>query len=279
MTWFTVSLLSAAFFTVYNLLSRMLSIDSENPRAFSAVYNFIAGFLALGLLLIDHSTFKPMPIGIIGLTLLMIVLYGIFHCVEFYAKKYVEISTLTIITRIYPVITFVASTIFLAEQLTWTKIIAVGLIMLGNGIVLYKSKLKLGRGIHYAFILAVSLGLAWTVDKVTSAYYPLPIYAFLGYTASNFFVIYFPTLPLSDMKRELKRTTWKIVLLALCNILAFYSVLKAFSLGEASRVSLVASSYSILTVLLGIILLKERTNIVRKILAGIVVFAGVVLLR
>jgi uncharacterized membrane protein len=63
------------------------------------------------------------------------------------------------------------------------------------------------------------------------------------------------------------------------NLLAYYFLLRAFALAEASKVIMIYSTQTVLVVLSGIVLLAERDYIVRKILAAFIVFIGVLLIR
>jgi drug/metabolite transporter (DMT)-like permease len=273
--WVVFAVLSLLFFVIYDQASRVLAIDSENPRAFAILYNTFAGIFSLFILLIEPFHFKTISVEIIILTLLMIILYGLFNRYEYYAHKYIEVSVLTLIAKIAPIITFFLSVILLGEKLTLSKIVAALFIFGGVILATYKKdKFHLTKGIGYGFLIAILLGFAWTIDKRASSYYPLPIWAFLGFMVPNIFVIPFPTLTLKDIRIEWNRLTWRVVVLALFAAFGYYFLIKAFSVGDASNVILITSCGTIANVLLGIILLRECTDIKRKILATVFVIAG-----
>lgn len=280
MTWFVFALIAAFFGVIYNILGRILSIDSENPRAFSVVYNTLAGIIVLFILFVDPGKWQVPPLQIIFLTLVGIVFYGFFNRTEFYSKKYINASTSAIIGKLAPVITFIASILFLKESINFEKIIAAILILGGTIIATYDPKnVNLKKGLNYTIIMCVSLGLAWTVDKVASSYYPLAIYAFITYLIPNIFVIFFPTLSFQSLRKEFKHANWKVVLLATVNVCLYYSLIKAFQYGEASKIMLVYSISGIFIILIGVVFLKERENLLKKLLAGAIVFIGVLLLK
>lgn len=280
MSWFIFALISLIFFTGYSLLARILSVKSINPRAFSGVFNLCCSFLMLIFFLFENKEIVLPANNIIIITCLMIFLYVVFARVEFFANKYVESSTLTIIGKITPVVTFFASIVFLDESISLIKIGGIGVIILGNILALWgrSGKIEL-KGIGYAIVMSVSLGLAWFVDKIAASYYPLAFYAFLSYFFSSFFVLVFPIIPMREIRREIVSGGWKICLLAFFNVIGYYSLIKAFTLGEVSRVVFVSSSSSVLTILLAIIFLKERDNVIGKVVAGVLVFVGVLMLK
>lgn len=280
MTWFSLAVISTLCFTFYGLLGRILIIDSKEPRAFSAVYNFLSGFFVLAFFAIDRFEWRPIPPFILFLTVLMIFAYGIFNRTEYTAKKYMEISLFTVVAKIATICTFALSIIFLGESISIKKLVAAFVILSANIMVFYrKGGLRLNKGLRYALIMSFFLGIAWTIDKKAASYWPLPLYAFMGYAISNIFVLFMPTVPLSSLVEEFKRTSWKVVLLAGMASSGYYFLIKAFTLGEASKIILINSTNSLITIILAIIFLKERKSIPLKIAAGILAFSGVLLLK
>ena len=66
--------------------------------------------------------------------------------------------------------------------------------------------------------------------------------------------------------------------LALINVVGFFLYLRAFALGDVSSVIIVTSSATVIAILLGIVLLKERDDIPYKILGGVMVLIATVIL-
>jgi len=280
MTWFFYALTTAVLFSAWSLLSRILSVKSENPRAFSVVYNILAAGCALLLLAFHPQAFRPLPVGAVIVSILALLIWSVYGRTEFYATKYVEASTLSILSRVAPLVTFSVSILVFRESATAVKIVAAGLIMGGNVLAVYqKGGARITRGVGYALITATAAGLGWVCDKYLVTFYPLALYAALSYAAPNFLVALFPPLPKGAIGKELRRGSWKILILAGCAVGGYFFQLKAFLVGEASRVILVTSTSSVLTILLGIILLGETNNLKRKILAGLLVFIGIVLME
>lgn len=280
MTWFTLAVISALCFTFYGLLGRILVVDSKEPKAFSAVYNFLSGFFVLGFFLIDKFSWHSIPPVILLLTVVMIFVYGIFNRTEYLAKKHMEASLFTTVAKLATLYTFILSIVFLGESVNLHKLVAAILILGANVLIIYRQgKVHIDKGFQYALIMSAFLGIGWTIDKVAAPYWPLPLYAFMGYVFANVFVIFFPAIPVSTLIGEFKRTSWKVILLALMASSGYYFLLKAFAVGEASRVILINSTNSLATILLAIIFLKERKHIPVKIIAGILAFIGIILLR
>ncbi len=279
MLWLIYSLLSALLFAAFALLSRVISIDSAHPRAYSVIFGLSSAGCALFLFLIEPFSFRPISTLVLILTVISTVCYGLSDRLLFTVSKSIEASLLTIIDRLTPVVTFVASLIFLGESFTLLKLAAVVLILLGNLLVVYKSTtIKFDTPFFLALFAAACLGVGLTIDKHISIAYALPVYAFLNFFVPALYNTFLPPLPLKTITQELKGAFWKIALLAVVSVLGYYFTLKAFSLADASRVVPIMSSSTLLVVLAGALLLKERTHLTRKVIAGLCVCIGVVLI-
>jgi drug/metabolite transporter (DMT)-like permease len=178
-----------------------------------------------------------------------------------------------------PVIAFLGSIIFFGEILTINKILGTSFIIIATIIVAYKnSKLKTGRGFWLAVFVAVIYGLAWMIDKPGSNNIPAGFYSLIIWLLP-LPIIAFPKIKIIDLKKEIKNAGMWVIILGLINALGFYTLLKALSLAEASRVIPIISSASVLTIIGGIFILNEKSHIWRKLLAGVIMFAGILLLK
>lgn len=280
--WFFYVSLTVFFGVVTSLLMRILAVKSQDPRVFSVVFNSWAAFFAILLILLtgslEHFTWPSAKI--IFLTLLAFLLWGGYERLHFYVRKQIEASVTTILSRLGPVVTFIASIILLNESLSFRKVIGAGLIILGNLLMVWKNQVFTGKLKYLGLALLVYslMGLGWTVDKIISPSYPSSIYTFMIW----FFpilIIVLPGVSLKELGREWEIAGWKVVLIALFNVLSYFFLIRAFALEEASKVIMVFSTESIFVVLAGIMFLKERTHIPRKILAATIAIVGVFLIK
>lgn len=279
MLWLIYALLSALLFALVALLSRVISINSTHPRVYSVIFGLSSSVCTLFLFLVEPFSFRPVSIVVLLLTVVSTICYGLGDRLAFTVSKSIEASLLTIIDKLTPVVTFVASLIFLGESFTLKKLVAVVLILLGNLIVVYKSTIiKFDTPFFLALFAAACLGIGLTIDKRISIAYALPVYAFINFFAPTLYNTFLPPLAFSTIIHEFKGAFWRISLLAAASVLGYYFTLKAFSLADASRVVPIMSSSTILIVLAGVLFLKERTHLGRKVIAGICVCIGVVLI-
>lgn len=280
--WLILSLLSATSFTVLNLLTRVLAVKSSHPRAFSFVYNcWGVLFAIIAYLALDRRIphFGQLPAHQVAYLLLAAFFYALFERSQFTARKLIDSSTLAVIFRLTTVTAFIGSLLFFKESAGVSKIVGAALLVASSLIVVYKNPhVKKGRSLGVAIFCAVSLGLAWMLDKPASQGLSASFYSALMW-AIPLPTIAFPALTMSQLKSELRIGTWKIALAAFLNVLGFVLYLQALSRAEASRVIPITSSSATLVVLAGIVVLKERAFLLRKLIAGALMFTGILLLK
>jgi len=282
MNWLAYSLFALFTFTIYELLSRHLSVESKNPLAFGAVFYF-AGALVTPILFF----IQPIPAIHISPVTLLSTLFGLvawilFGRIEYSSHKYVEASVLTILIRLGPVITFVLSVLFLREALTAVKMIALLLTIIASVLVVQLptlKELKKSRHIIYGVVLGVVLGVAWTFDKVLTPVYGVIVYSLMTFLAPAISNVLFPRMPMKALIAELRRASWKLWILALSDIIGYGAMLKALTIGDASSVIPVATATPPLVVLGGALLLGERSNMTKKIIAVLLVIVAIYLMR
>ena len=279
MLWLVYALLAALLFAMFALLTRMISVSSTHPRAYSVIFGLSSAVCALFLFILEPFSFKPVSGVVLALTVLATICYGLSDRLLFTVSKSIEASLLTIIDKLTPVVTFVASLIFLGESFTLKKLVAVVFILLGNLLVVYKSTvIKFDTPFFLALFVAACIGIGLTIDKRISIAYALPIYTLINFFVPMLYNTFLPPLPFRIIAQQFKIAFWRVALLAAISVLGYYFVLKAFSLADASKVVPIMSSSTILVVLAGAIFLKERSHLGRKVIAGVCVCIGVVLL-
>lgn len=281
--WLLLSLLAALIFAALNLLTRILAVKSTHPRAFSFVYNGWGVLFAIIVYLLEGAgipnLFKLPAHQFVYLSLAALF-YALFERSQFIARKHIESSTLAVVFRLTTVTAFLGSLIVFKESASLSKIVGTTLLIGSSLIVIHKNPhIKNVRALGVAVFCAVALGLAWMTDKQASVGLSASFYSALMWAIPLPFIA-LPTLTVSQIKIEMRIGWWKIALAAFLNVLGFVLYIKALSLAEASRViPIVSSSSATLSVFGGIFLLNEKTYMTRKLIAGILMFLGILLLK
>ena len=282
MTWLYYSLGAALCYASLNILSRIVSVDSKNPRALSLAFNLTSIFMAVILFLLTGAYKRiifPSQTEAWVYLLIATFFYGMFERLRFFATKLLPVSVYAIIANVTVVVAFFLSVVLYKETLTLSKTIGFLLIFLSLFLIIEKKKSKVTIkavlvGLMTSFVLGVSVAL----DKKGATYFKPEIYNILGWVIP-FIVLYFPGAKVNDIKLQFRQFSWKIVLLASFNFVGFYLGLKALFLADATKVIPITQSSSIIAVIAGIFLLKEKSNLFKKIIAGIIAVVGVFLLR
>lgn len=263
-------------------MARFWVTKSANPLAFAVLVNVFASLYAIPVLIYEGGTFVGITIIVLIATFLSTVFSGIFEGLQIFVRKNLEASRSTVLSQLAPLVTFLGAIIILREQFTMLKGVGTALIVSGNLIAAYKHGGALSRHVvFFALGAASALGGVYIADKFASAHYPIGFYMILSYFLPALYIFLFamPGGKMRELAIQFRHTSWRLPLLALTGILGYYLLLKTFRLAEASSIIPIVYSSTILTTIGGIFLLKERNNIVQKLVGAAVVFIGVLILK
>jgi len=282
MTWLYLSLGSAICYACLGIFSRIISVDSKNPRALTLAFNLVSVMMAVVLFLLTGSYKKislPTQTEAWIYFLIAAFFYGMFERLRFYATKSLNASVYSIIGNLSVVVAFFLSLFLYKETLTLLKSVGFILILVSLFLVVERKKSKISlKGILIGVIASICVGIGWGLDKKGVIFFSPETYNILLWTAP-IIVLYFPNIKIKDIKIEFKKFSWKIVLLSFFNFTGYFLGLKALFLADATKVIPITQSSTIITVIAGIFFLNEKSNLFKKILAGIIAVVGVFLLK
>ncbi len=264
-------------------MMRVFAVNTKDTRAFSFVYNCYASSFVVILYLIETRGTLSIPNNVppiqIFLILLAAAFYGLYERFNYKARKLIEASTFSILYQLTTVIAFIISIAFLGESFTLAKSIGMLLIVIASIAALYeKGHIKIGKQLFIPFLVIILLALAMTFDKPASLGVPTGFYNVLVWVPA-ILIVFIPKISGTALKVEFITGSWKIAVAAFLNVIGYYIFIKALALADASKVIPITSTSTVLVVLGGIFLLNERTNLGKKIFAGVLVFIGVLLFR
>ena len=248
----------------------------------AVIYNFAAIGISLGLFFVGGSYKKfSLPQEITAWIALLIAAFS-FGMVErgrFVVAKLLDVSVLSTIINFSVLIAFVGSVLLYKEQLTIQKIlggllIVTALFLVSTG----KRRVELSfKGILLAVFISIMLGIAVMLDKMGTRYFNANTYNIFAWCAPLLFIV-FPGIDIKIIKKELRIASWKVFVLAGFNVFGYLFQLKALELSEATKIIPIIQTSTLFTVLAGILFLKERENVPRKLIAGVIAVVGVFLL-
>jgi len=282
MFWFYLAVAATFIFAAQELLMRVLSIRTDNPRLFSVAYNTWGAAFAILLFVVQRGTLSALLTLRMPQILLIAAsaaMYGLYERYQFNARRGMDAATFAIVMRLQTVIAFFGAILFLGESLTLVKFSGVLLIVVATMLLIYRNpKFSFTPAFWYAMVCSIMLGATGFTDKPASVALPASLYSFLMWTLP-LGIIAFPGIQVKQLKKEFRNGGWHIAIAAILNVVGYIIYIRALGLAEASRVNPIVATNSVITVLGGIYLLHERDHFRRKLLAGIIAFAGVILLK
>lgn len=274
--WVILAVLAGFASNFFNFVSRFALKDDGDPTAWAFLFEFIRLLIFTVILFFDFS----IKLDFQTLNLLFWVGFTEFVSVYLYMKmhKFSHLSISTILSRTrliwIPLIAF----LFFAEKLQLTEYLGIGILFAGLSIVVAPHKLFVDKGAIYANLAAFVIAINTILFKQTIPYASNSVILVAFCLPS---VIFFPIL-MKNAKRRIFNEAGKNFPLKLAgilgNIVSSYLLLWALHTGEVSRVNAIYQGMLIVSVLAGIIILKEKQDIFRKLLGTAVTIIGVILL-
>lgn len=281
MDWLLLTLASVFIVSLANILQRVLMRDDKsNPYSYAFIFHILLGILNLVFALIHGFQLPPLD-GSFIYFIIAAVLWGGGTVFLFKALQLLESSEVTILGSFRALITIVASIIFLRETFNLQKVLGTIIILASIFLVSnLKKGIKFNKGIIYVFVMAVMYGSAVVFDAfIVKQYDPISYLAVANLLIGSMILMFYPKA-LGQWSYFIKPNFLKkmlpLVFLSSAQAIAFYMALSIG--GNASQIGPINQAQVIITVLLAVVFLKEKDHLLRKLIAGVLVTFGVVLL-
>jgi len=279
MLWLLLALTSAITGGFIGIIGKYV-LKKHDYICYAFMWNMLSAAFLLPLVLLNFSfpgTFYEWSLLAIGMCLwLGINITGI------KSLQMVEVSLREPVSQTRLLFILLLSVIFISETINFSKIAGTILIFSGLSLATYKggeffSRLK-NKGIQLALLSAFLVSVVSIVDKTALKYWAVAPYLFL-----EFFV---PGLVLGTMafcrrdrlKEMMKSKYLYVILVTALGAVSSYTLYWAYQLKEVSVVFPIAQLATLITVIGGIVLLKERKDISLKILATVIMILGAILI-
>ena len=273
MLWLIPAIIAALTDGTKDFLNKIVMIK-EDPYVFAFIENFIATLLFIPVFL----TAKAPTNNIVYLFILISsIIWVLIVVIGNYSYKYTEVSLRAPISQVRILFLLLMSTLFLSEKLTLNK--GIGTLLIFSGLVILrfkKGKLDFKhKGIQLTMLTAFLVALVAIFDKLALNNANPEFVSFFVYLIPASILLFF-TLKKKKEFRSIIKNQYRVVLSAsVLGAVFYYSSLKAYSLIDVSTVFPIIKTSALITVLLGIIFLKERQNMLRKIIATLIILAGI----
>lgn len=288
MGWQFWILTSVAFFAISSILQkRLMKGQDSDPVAYAIVFQVLVGVLIGGTGLLLGQLQIPANWADFGWNyLLMAAFYGIGNIFVFNALKHLDVSKFGIIFATRSLVTILVIAIIFGSSLAPRQLLGTLVLFVSSVLVLSvdansKLRFKLDRGEIYAVLAALSFGLAVANDRAILPAYNSVTYLAIAFIAPAILIglIYPRNLPKIKVFAKPQLLGRMLVFCVIYGIsaIAFFN---AYSDTANSAAVIGVNQFStVLTVILGIIFLRERHNLVLKIITAILGLVGLLLLN
>lgn len=174
-----------------------------------------------------------------------------------------------------------AGLIFFKEPFVLTKFIGAMLIIFSNILIFYKKgKFEFNKYILLGILANISYTIALFLDVNISDNFNLPFYVAITLMIPAILISIIERIKVSDIKNELVNGNKKAIFItAFSWALSIISSLRAYQLGNVTIVAPLSALTVILNVIFGYLFLKEKNNLLRKIIAAIIVIISIILIK
>lgn len=281
MSWFTLTLISVFIVSISNILQRILMRD-ENSDPVS--YTIISALL-LSCVYFIVSLFFGFHLPVLDWKLIYFIvaaaLWGLGTIFLFKALQVIESSEVTILVSLRILITIIASVIFLKNTFNFQKLIGTIILLLSILLVAnIKKGIKFNKGVTYSVFVIFFYGLAVVLDV-----FNLRNYDVISYLVVINFLIFVVLLAIHPKAiQKWKQFTQpgflkKMLPLVLFSCGQAYAYYFALQKGPVSQIAPINQAQVIVTVLFAAVILNEKDNLMRKLIAAVLVTIGVIILR
>ncbi len=284
MSWQFFVAISVTLFSVSTIIQRVFLRDrNSDPIAYSIVFQLVIAIL-IGIYALLNGFKLPADMGPFwGNFLAMIVLYSLSNVFIFKSLKLIEVSEYTILFATRVLWGVAGGILVLGEAFSPRQVFGTLIIFISVAIVSWRSKaIKFGRGEIYALLAAAFFGSAFVNDAlIIRRNFDVPSYVAIAFLLPGLAVWLINPRAVVGIKRLVSSKLFiKFILWAAIYAISAVTAFMAYNVGRnAAQLAPLNQISTILIVLLGIVFLKERAFLARKILGATLSFIGVILVK
>lgn len=269
-------ILGVIFDQSYKVATRNL----KNAGALTILLEFIGTVTVLFAIPFFEMKFPTDPKVYIFLTL-AIVFYAINDRLNTTVRSGMEASTFSIIKQLSSVFMIFAGILFFKEEFILNKFIGAILIILSNVLIFYKKeRTKPNKYVLLGILANLFYAIALFLDVNISESFNLPIYVAISLGLPTILIALAERIKPKEIINEFKVGNKSAILLtAITWSYMILAQLIAYQLGNVSIVAPLCALTVILNVIVGYIFLKEKDNLVRKIISAFLIILGIILIK
>lgn len=270
--------------TVFTQLYKVSTKTLKKSGALTVLLQLIAGITALVLCPLFEFKF-PTDIKVYVMLGIAIIFYAISDRMNTTVRSGIEASTFSMLKQLSTTFMIFAGFIFLKEQFILTKFIGAMLIIFSNLLIFYKKpedkgKFKFNKYIGLGILANIAYTIALFLDVNISDNFNLPLYVATTLMIPSLLIMVFERIKPSDIKNEFIEGNKKaIIVTAISWAVMIIVQLRAYQLGNVTIIAPLCALAVILNVIVGYIFQNEKDNLLKKIIAAILIIISVILIK
>lgn len=275
-TWIILSVFAGIASNAFNFISRYLLKDQEDATAYAWFFEVIRVIFFAIIAIVDWKLIITLQSIIIFVLLGLTEWIAVYWYMKMHEHTHLSISSILSRTRLIwvPVIAF----ILVHENLKLSEYFGIAILFVGLSLVVSPKKLFVDKGALYANLSAFMIALNIVLTKMALPYGSNSI---INAAIAFIPALFFPLTMHNAKYRMIKifKNNLLLKLLALgVNIISVYLFTAALRFGDSGKITAVYQGMLVTSILAGIIFLKEREDIGKKLIGTVVTLVGVFLL-
>lgn len=281
MSWQLLVGISVLLFSFNNLFHRVLMKDeASDPYAQFVMFYGLGGLFSFIITLFHGGFHYQLTLSQLPFFLLLTVFATAAPILAFKAAKIIEASESTILLSSYRLWLVIGAFLFLGEAFSWKKILGTIIVLIGVAIAQWrKNKFVINHGAVYILFAALCYAIADVVSfNILKNFEAVSFNVYLGiFTVIPLLLVRPKTLKKLSFYLKPKYAV-SIVAVTMEDTTATILIYFAYQMARnASQISPIMATQTILSVILAALILKERDNMVNKLIGAAVVVIGVIL--
>lgn len=278
--WLLYVILFLGLSTAYTQFYKMTTKTLQKVGALTVLLEIMAGVTML--LLCPFFEFKfPTDISIYIMLGMTIVFYTIADRLNTQVISGIEASTFNMLKQLSTAFMIFAGLIFFKEEFVLAKFIGAMLIVFSNILIFFKrGKFEFNKYVLLGILSNISFTIALFLDVNISENFNLPFFVATTLIIPAVLITIFERIKPSEIKREwIEGNKKAIVVTAISWGTSIYAQLRAYQLGNVTVVAPLCALTVILNVIVGYLFLKEKDNLLRKIISAILIIISILLIK
>lgn len=196
------------------------------------------------------------------------------------ARKNLEVSIYSILNQSKKVLTIVFGFIIFKEAFLLNKLFGIVLLIAANVMIVYSGgKFRLNKYIWVSFLASLMFAMAITIDVGISQNFNFPLYLALTVLIPMIMIIFAEKVKLWEVKEEIRGENKKYYFITgIFWSIAIFSYIRALQLGTVTVVAPLSAITVLLNVVVASIYHKEKSSLVKKVIAAILTIIGIALI-